>query len=375
MADELPFRRRVAFATIATVLGVIATGLILLAAEGVASLVFSARDALSVGGIHEESHSEYEPMLGWVNQREIHIPDLYGPGISYTTNSQRFRSTVGDYGEKPPQDRYRIIVLGDSVTMGYGVGDDQTYAAQMEALCPTLQVVNMGLGGYGLGQDYLWYMRDGVKIETDLLTFVFFSANFHRMMHDKFLGYGKPILRLEEGVLTVDNVPVPNTWGSRRLWRLGQFAGGLSLGRTAGWIRSTLAPGAQRSGDDTDMFAGVAGGILEELQHVSARRGQDFVAVYLPLAPSLPEEPTVHARWLKDFTSEKGIALVNLTADLRRLEPTELASMQLGGRGVPGVTARRDCQRPDPHYSPRGNRFVAERLLAHLRQHLPDLPC
>jgi len=52
---------------------------LVLAAEGLASFVLAWRD-VEPDGIAEQSHCEYDPLLGWVNKKGFHVPDLYGPG-------------------------------------------------------------------------------------------------------------------------------------------------------------------------------------------------------------------------------------------------------------------------------------------------------
>jgi lysophospholipase L1-like esterase len=69
-----------------------------------------------------------------------------------TYNNQYFRYPV-DLAAKQP-DQYRIFAFGDSVTMGWGVSDEQTYSSALEqkltAACPPekFQVVDAGVNAY-----------------------------------------------------------------------------------------------------------------------------------------------------------------------------------------------------------------------------------
>src|SRR5262249_33225518 len=153
----------------------------------------------------------------------------------FTINAQGFRARE-TYERAVPAGKYRIVTLGDSYTMGYGVGDDATYPARMQALCPALQTVNMGQGGYGVAQDYLWDKRDGTKLDANLLVFAFIAHDFYRMSADNFIGYAKPVLRLKNNALAVENVPVPATWGSRTgMKRLRAFFESFAIVRTGRW--------------------------------------------------------------------------------------------------------------------------------------------
>ncbi|MBN9495491.1 MAG: hypothetical protein J0H39_01950 [Alphaproteobacteria bacterium] len=49
----------------------------------------------------------------------------------------------------------RIDVVGDSITQGYAVADDETFAWRLAEMRPDLAIVNLGVGGYGTYQALL----------------------------------------------------------------------------------------------------------------------------------------------------------------------------------------------------------------------------
>src|SRR5262249_16763091 len=51
-------------------------------------------------------------------------------------------------------------MLGDSITFGYGVRDGETFSAVLEALDPRLEVVDLGVQGYGTDQELLKLVRE-----------------------------------------------------------------------------------------------------------------------------------------------------------------------------------------------------------------------
>jgi hypothetical protein len=61
----------------------------------------------------------------------------------------------------------------------------------------------MGQGGYGVDQAYLWYKRDGTKIEHNIQLFAFIESDFDRMRSAAFLGYSKPRLTVTGGQLSI----------------------------------------------------------------------------------------------------------------------------------------------------------------------------
>lgn len=339
---------------------VLVTVLLLLLVEGLSSVLMSVKAARHALFMQEESHSQYDADLGWRHKAGVRIPDLYGPGLAFTTNAQGFRA-LEDYTPAAPAGRYRLVALGDSFTMGYGVADTDTYAAQMQSACPVLQTVNMGQGGYGFDQDYLWYKRDGAALDAKVLVVALIAHDFYRMGHDNFIGYPKPVLAVEGGALAVKNVPVPASWSTRTPMRKAlTFVESLAVVRTA---RALAAKGQPRADDP---FYGVvrapvmaaAGLALDDLAALSKARGQTLVLVYLPVADLLPQEPSREAAWMQAYAQKTGVPFINLVPEFNRLSPAQLAGMF----------------RIDKHYTTEGNRLVAQALLRGIGAQVPGFP-
>lgn len=71
------------------------------------------------------------------------------------TNAKGFRSAPLD------PSRPLVAVIGDSITFGYGVENDEALSSRLEALLPQFQFLNAGVPGYHLGQETALY-RDSV---------------------------------------------------------------------------------------------------------------------------------------------------------------------------------------------------------------------
>jgi hypothetical protein len=332
--------------------------------EGLGSALMSARGAKGTLYMQEESHSRYDSDLGWSHRPGLRLEGVYGPGTRFTTNAQGFRAREA-YAKGVPPGRYRVVCVGDSFTMGFGVGDESSYPAQMEALCPAVQAVNMGQGGYGVDQEYLWYKRDGVKLDAQVLLLAVVAHDFYRMAGDSFIGYAKPVLRVRGRALVVDNVPVPRTWGVRTpLRRARAFVEGLGVVRTGRWLVGKVRKGGGLAAPeefygvvDDAVFAS-AGMALDDLAAISRARGQHLVLVYLPSSDLLGREPTREAAWLEEYGRRSGVTFVNLVPEFGRRPPWEIAALF----------------RPDYHYTVEGNRFVAGALLRRLRERIPGFP-
>jgi lysophospholipase L1-like esterase len=339
--------------------------LLFLLLEGLGSVLMAGRAAKHALKMQEESHSQYDADLGWRNRPSLKIDNLYGPGAVFTTNTQGFRSPQGqDYAVQVPAGRYRVVALGDSFTMGYGVGDSASYPAQMQVACALLQTVNMGQGGYGLDQAYLWYRRDGAALDAQVLLVAPIAHDFYRMKHDRFVGYAKPVLAVEGGKLVVRNVPVPADWSWRTPARRAMaFVNDLALVRLARvLLRGPAAAQAPAQdtfyGDIGDEVFAAAGLALDDLAASGKTRGRTLVLAYLPVEDMLDREPSREAQWMQAYARRTGVPFIDLVPEFKRLAPAERAAMY----------------RPDKHFSEAGNRLVAQALLAGLAQQVPGFP-
>jgi len=68
----------------------------------------------------------------------------------------------------------RILMLGDSVTFGWGVPQDQTVAAGLERLLSVVaerqvDVINSGVGNYNTAMEVAWFEREGVSLAPDIV--------------------------------------------------------------------------------------------------------------------------------------------------------------------------------------------------------------
>ncbi|TSC59227.1 MAG: hypothetical protein Greene041619_63 [Candidatus Peregrinibacteria bacterium Greene0416_19] len=93
-----------------------------------------------------------------------------------TTNSLGFRSPEID-----PQKR-TIAVLGDSISFGYGVADDQTLSAKLSGLLAhQYNVLNAGVPGYTLSQEVSAYDTKIRSLDPAALIIVFYWNDLHDM--------------------------------------------------------------------------------------------------------------------------------------------------------------------------------------------------
>jgi hypothetical protein len=200
--------RKILFSATAVVTGLLLIEAVLHAAWLIADYAAFRRGLPLAVEFSEEHHARYDHEIGWVNIPGSHVPDLYGPGAGVTINRQGFRG-LGDLAVDRG-DRFRLTCLGDSFTFGYGVDDRDTWPERLQRIEPRVQAVNMGQGGYSMGQAWMWFKRDGLALEPDAVVLAFIVDDFWRMVGDRMVnGYGKPTFSLTNGRIEVGNQPVP----------------------------------------------------------------------------------------------------------------------------------------------------------------------
>ncbi|MBB74648.1 MAG: hypothetical protein CMJ75_09060 [Planctomycetaceae bacterium] len=310
----------------------------------------------------ESLHTEYDPQIGWINKADFFAADLYGVEKHLQTNSQRLRA-ADNYSQQPPLNKIRLICSGDSFTLGYGVGNQHTWCAQLEALDPRIQTVNMGQGGYGIDQAYLWYQTMKNQLRHHVHVFSFISIDFMRATRTEFLGYGKPLLRVNDHRLQVTNVPVPNQDTTLRKWidRSGTF-------RLLRRFRSRT----QNQKASNEHAQELAVYLFNQLKREHHAENRTLVLVHLPLRDDYFRGADSWRRFLQTQARTHGWIYIDLLAGFRELALSEIESMYLG-HDLPFAGAA-------GHYNEKGNRFVAELLLPQLmdlpliREHCRRLP-
>ena len=320
--------------------------------EGLASSLLFLGDILgaSRGALAERTHTRYDPLLGWVNVENVTIENLYGEGLDLRTNSQGFRANQ-DYDVSPPPGKLRIICSGDSFTLGYGVDNDHTWCQLLGGLDTRLETVNLGQGGYGIDQVYLWYKRDGSRLEHDVHLFTFITADFWRMRYRTFHGYAKPLLDVRDGKLVVENVPVPKAafyapWLARNMQLVDRL-------RTVQLLRSLLPRVADSELPDEAHTREVLAKILEELAELNRSKNSTLIVVLLPTeADYAANESRGLRRFLTQELDRQQIPFFDLIRDLRELPLAEAQRLFIH-QSPAGYEAA------GGHYTIRGNEYVA----------------
>lgn len=105
--------------------------------------------------------------------RHPNVRGLY-KGVLHRTNGLGVRGP--DYAPWPAPGVFRIVVIGDSVTMGQGVDEGEAYPARLESLLRESQgrdfeVINLGVSGLNIRHSVNRLRRVGLRYHPDLVVY------------------------------------------------------------------------------------------------------------------------------------------------------------------------------------------------------------
>lgn len=153
-----------------------------------------------------------DPETGWTYR-----PNSLRQNGEFTINSAGLRARR-EYSLQPPTDSLRIALFGDSFVAGDEVTDQETWGWQLEQKLIQkglrTEVLNFGVGGFGMGQAFLRWQSLGKGFDPDIVIFVFQAENLDRNVNvfrllypQRGLVYSKARFTLEDGRLTLLNSP------------------------------------------------------------------------------------------------------------------------------------------------------------------------
>lgn len=266
-------QKQARFLVIVFILNAVIAAILLFLLEGVVGIARFIRTFNSDGVVAESRHTIYDSDIGWVNKPGVIIPDMYGKENTLTILSDQSRFT------DTPTTRleHRIICSGDSFTFGYGVNDSDTWCSLLSRYGASS--VNLGQGGYGIDQSYLWYSRKASVIPHDTHIAAFTLYDFYRVFTPVFVGYGKPYFRMVGGELKNVNNPVPLPQPLARFFITHQKSFNklhlYALARKFNGIREPVRTPAVEQ-------APIIEALITKLYTATTERGAKFIMVLLP---------------------------------------------------------------------------------------------
>lgn len=177
----------------------------------VSELRANMEDYLAKGAKYKASII-FDEMLGWV--WKPHATRLSG---ELTINGAGMRSQR-EYSQEPPPDTLRIALFGDSFVDSSSLPDDQAWGNQLEVMLNQTgirtEVLNFGVGGYGMDQAFLRWRHEGKDYAPDIVIFGFLASDldrnvniFRRVFRSNGMSLTKPRFILTDQGLELLNQP------------------------------------------------------------------------------------------------------------------------------------------------------------------------
>lgn len=131
--------------------------------------------------LEEFSTVIYDERLGWTYR-----PHASRQDGDFTINGAGIRAGR-EFSQQPPPDHLRIALFGDSFTAGDDVSDDEVWGARLELLLSQAgiraEVLNFGVGAYGMDQAFLRWRHQGKAYEPDIVIFGLQPDNLKRNLN------------------------------------------------------------------------------------------------------------------------------------------------------------------------------------------------
>lgn len=263
-----------------------------------------------------------------------HFPDRRGEyyGVEISTNSVGFRDR--EYATVKPEGKVRILVLGDSFTLGWGVPPDSVYSARLEDMLnrdgDRYEVINMGIGNYNTVMEVELFKYKGLAFDPDMVILAFF-LNDTESVPDRKSGFTYALIKHSYfGSFLFDRI---TRLRSRFMggYRWGTYYAGLYTEDNAGPLAAS-----ERA--------------FRELAGICGDRGIQLVVVNIPELRRLEDYAFDYATcYIEDLAAEAGAPFIDLLPGLRGHRPASL-----------WVSAE------DPHANARANGIFAEQIYSGL---------
>jgi lysophospholipase L1-like esterase len=313
-----------------------------------------------------------------------------GPGDQLSSQGLR---GAREYEPAPAPGVLRVAAFGDSFVYGNEVGPEESWPARLERMHPTLEVLNFGVGGYGVDQALLRYRQEGAAFRPNIVIMGFTPDDLRRVVnvYRRFISshewpMAKPRFRpVPGGRLELVPTPLQSVSDYRRL--LDDPGAVRMLGADDQWYEPLIYQNPLY-----DWSASVRLGTHIWIRFRNRYIGPNrlFVrGVFNPESAAFRIQVLLFESFAREVASHGAAPLVVFLPDrgtlerLSRGQPSTYGPLieALGARGIPHVDVApalvrpaasstiESLFRPGGHYSPVGNGLVARALAPTLLQH------
>jgi lysophospholipase L1-like esterase len=318
-----------------------------------------------------------DPLLGWIGKSNIGgIWRFYDDEMD---DMHILMNSDGFWDDAHPIRKMagfkRILFLGDSFTIGYGVNKNDRFTELIKKQLSThFQVINMGMWGYSTDQELLVLKEKGLKYSPDVVILCLFlddlfTCNLFSVNNGRYL---KPKFKLDAtNRLKLTNVPIPNNRGPSEfsnliLTRYFEFRNRIESGDDF-WRKQWISVFDRGFLREYKMTLSLVA--LKEINDMSLKNNADFLLVVIPYKKQINR-----GRSTFSYAEDWGIPAERLDLDL----PQKVVISFCRRNGIPVLDLlpvfkshndpKRLFFRSDLHWTKEGHRIAAKEILSFLRQ-------
>jgi hypothetical protein len=304
----------------------------------------------------------YDETLGWT----VGSSRRNATGM-YLSSAEGLRAASQGAVLAGPKARRRLALVGDSFVFAEQVRFEDSWGHLLESSSGgRLQVLNFGVGGYGVDQAYLRFKKDALAWKPDVAVLAFPLTDLFRSMtvytfiewpHWD-MPFSKPRIIRENGALRTLNLPTLSPLAifektsihqlpflefdigyRRHEWEWGVADAALAKR----WLFSFLPRYVERNTHTSDQeLIEVNRAILLEFARLAKENGVQPIIAYLPGKPEILRLKRGDSTHGQRIMQRIGVPYLDTTPCLMELDPEAAYIVN------------------DPHYSPRGNAAVAK---------------
>ncbi len=265
--------------------------------------------------------------LGWrlVPGAHMHV-DNEVQAYSIAVNSRGLRDRETTYERS--DGTYRALLLGDSFTFATGGVDyGSRFSELLESRMTGLEVVNAGVPGFSVDQEYLWFIDEGIRYSPDLvMVCLYWNDDLETFVanHPK-IARSKPCLRREGDSLSI------------RPPQLGIGERYLEYSRALSWIERRLATltAKRRALPEREIENEERLFCFEQLvrlfERATDKLSADLAFVYLPHPWDAAAQPNVLQFTLAETCAASDCVWLDLTPVLGPDNPPQPAFFPING--------------------------------------------
>ena len=254
----------------------------------------------------------------------------------------------------------RVVVLGDSIAFGYGVADEQTFTHILDARDNGIDAANMGVQGFGPGQELLVLQRDALRADPDVVVLAVCLRNdFADAVLPVALYNGvnpRPRYQLVADTLLLDDAALRLSAPARVVGWLSDYSH--LYNRLSRLLAARPQPSdeswrvrKQEALRDDDYALRLSVALVLEMQRLCREHGSELLVATFPSEHSYDSEPELHRRFHAALRLA-GVRTVELRDELR-------------ARGLRASETTLDAT---GHLAPAGHRVAADVLEGEIRR-------